>query len=261
MGGRWTPGRHSGFHGLVQQPEPTKPRNPHDEDRSARPRSSHGLARLPRGQRCRCGPLTATSPRPTRAEIERARDGTVGDVLAPGLTVVFCGINPSLYSAAVGHHFARPGNRFWPTLQRSGFTPRLLAPEEDARLLDFGLGVTNLVPRATARAGELGDQELRDGAAALGRRLRAVAPRCVAIVGVSAYRTAFGDRGAVVGPQEPTLGGVAVWVLPNPSGLNAHYTLPALVTAFGELHHHLHAAPGRGGGSVAREHVALPDPG
>jgi len=183
-------------------------------------------------------------PRPTRVEIENARGGTVPDVVAPGLTVVFCGINPSLYSAAVGHHFARPGNRFWPVLHRSGFTPRQLAAEEDARLIEFGLGITNLVPRATARADELSDQELRDGAVALGRRLRSVPPRWVAIVGVSAYRIAFGARKAGIGPQAGSLGDAAVWVLPNPSGLNAHYSLAALVAAFRDFRQYVEAKAG-----------------
>jgi TDG/mug DNA glycosylase family protein len=172
---------------------------------------------------------------PTKAELEAARGRTVPDVLAPGLDVVFVGINPGLWSGALGHHFARPGNRFWKTLHGAGFTDRVLAPQDERELLRFGLGVTNLVPRTTARADELSDDEIRAGAAGLDRRLARFRPRVVALLGITAYRTGFGRVRATVGPQDETLGTSRLWVLPNPSGLNAHYQLPQLVARFAEL--------------------------
>lgn len=154
---------------------------------------------------------------------------------ADGLRVLFCGINPGLMSAAAGHHFARPGNRFWPVLHASGFTPRRLAPEEERELLDHGLGITNVVARATARADELSTEEYREGGRLLTEKVERLRPRRLAVVGVGAYRTAFGERKAVVGPQERTVGGARVWVLPNPSGLNAHWPLPAMAEEYGRL--------------------------
>jgi TDG/mug DNA glycosylase family protein len=173
--------------------------------------------------------------KPTAQAVADAAGKIIPDVIAPGLRVLFCGINPSLYSAAVGHHFARPGNRFWPALFPAGFTPRLLSPFEDGDLPRLGLGITNLVGRATATAAELDDAELRDGALRLERKLRRHRPYWVAFVGVSAYRTALGRPRAVIGPQEERLTGAGVWVLPNPSGLNAHYQLPALARLFADL--------------------------
>jgi double-stranded uracil-DNA glycosylase len=173
--------------------------------------------------------------RPTPAELAAARQLTIHDVIAPGLRVLFSGINPGLYSAATGYHFARPGNRFWPALYRSGFTPRQLRPDEQEQLLGLGLGITNIVDRATARADELTPQELRDGGAALLAKAARARPRWLAVVGVTAYRTAFGHPGAGVGPQEPTADDTRLWVLPNPSGLNAHWTASGLAEAFGEL--------------------------
>jgi TDG/mug DNA glycosylase family protein len=172
--------------------------------------------------------------RPSRALIEAARGGTVPDVVAPGLRVLFCGVNPSLYSAAVGHHFARPGNRFWPTLHGAGFTDRLLSPFEDRLLLSYGLGCTNLVARATARADELETHELLAGAARLRRRVLECGPEWLAVLGVGAYRTAFGTP-ASGGLQPGRIGATRLWLLPNPSGLNAHYQLPALVERCAEL--------------------------
>jgi double-stranded uracil-DNA glycosylase len=172
---------------------------------------------------------------PTRAELEAARDRLLPDVVAPGLRVLFSGINPGLVSAWSGHHFARPGNRFWPALHRSGFTPRLLRPEEQERLLALGLGVTNVVARATARADELTPVELVEGGALLRDKVRALEPRWLAVVGVTAYRAAFASPRARVGPQEETIGTTRVWVLPNPSGLNAHYTPEALAAEFARL--------------------------
>ncbi len=174
-------------------------------------------------------------PRPTPADLAAARDRTIPDVIAAGLRVVFAGINPGLYSAATGRHFARPGNRFWPALHRSGFTPRLLHPDEQEQLLGLGLGITNIVARATARADELRPGELRDGGRALAAKVDRLRPQWLAVVGVTAYRTAFGAPGARVGPQEESLGGSHVWVLPNPSGLNAHWSAESLAGEFARL--------------------------
>ena len=179
-----------------------------------------------------------TRSRPTPADLEAARNRTIPDVLPePGalFDVLFCGINPGLYSAATGWHFARPGNRFWPALHLSGFTPRLLAPSEQDLLPGFGLGITNLVARATAQAAELDAAELRVGHEHLAALTRSRRPRFVAIAGVTAYRTAFGQPRASLGPQPDRLDGARLWVLPNPSGLNAHKTLPMLAADFSEL--------------------------
>jgi TDG/mug DNA glycosylase family protein len=173
--------------------------------------------------------------RPTPAEVAAARGRTLPDVIAPDLRVLFCGINPSLYSAAAGHHFARPGNRFWKALLAAGFTERLLDPSEDRDLLERRLGVTNLVRRATANAAELGDDELRRGARRLAATVRRTRPHFVAFCGIDAYRVAFGRPATTVGPQPERLAGARVWVLPNPSGLNAHYQLPDLAEAFRRL--------------------------
>lgn len=174
-------------------------------------------------------------PKPSRAELEAARGKTIKDVIGPGLRVLFCGINPGLYSGATGHHFARPGNRFWPALHRSGFTPRLLSPYEERELLGFGLGITNVVARTTAVASELTTEEYVAGGRRLARKVRRFEPDLLAILGVTAYRIAFGDKDAGVGPQEATIGSTRLWVLPNPSGLNAHYQLPALAKEFRRL--------------------------
>jgi double-stranded uracil-DNA glycosylase len=172
---------------------------------------------------------------PTKAELEAARGRAVPDVLARDLAVVFVGINPGLWSGAVGHHFARPGNRFWKALHRSGFTDRQLRPEDEAELLERGLGITNLAARTTATAGELTNDELRNGTRELDRRLAPLRPRFVAVLGIGAYRTAFQRPRAALGPQDERLGASRLWVLPNPSGLNAHYQLDALVERFREL--------------------------
>jgi len=159
----------------------------------------------------------------------------IPDVIAPGLDVLFCGINPSLYSAAAGHHFARPGNRFWRALHGAGFTPHVLAPAQDRSLLAHGCGLTNLVARATASADELGDDELVAGRRTLARKVARHAPRAVAVLGIGAFRAAFAQPDAEPGRQPQRLGPSALWLLPNPSGLNAHYQLPALVQAFEAL--------------------------
>jgi TDG/mug DNA glycosylase family protein len=168
--------------------------------------------------------------RPSKTQIASAHGATIPDILSFGLDVVFCGINPSLYSAAVGHHFARPGNRFWKALHESGFTDRLLSPFEDGLLPAFGLGLTNMVARATSAAEELSVVELVTGASILARKIMSWEPKILAVLGVSAYRIAFGDPGARVGPQDRRLGSTGVWLLPNPSGLNAHYR-PADIAA------------------------------
>lgn len=156
-------------------------------------------------------------------------------MIADGLDVLFCGINPGLYSGATGHHFARPGNRFWPALHRSGFTPRQLDPSEKEELLGLGLGITNIVARTTARADELEADEVKAGAAALRRKVLRRKPRWLAPLGLGAYRIGFGDAKARVGPQEATIGDTRVWLLPNPSGLNAHYQLDDLAAEFARL--------------------------
>jgi TDG/mug DNA glycosylase family protein len=160
---------------------------------------------------------------------------TIPDVIAPDLKVLFCGINPGLLSGATGRHFARPGNRFWPALFRSGFTPRLLKPEEQEELLDFGLGITNVVARTTAKASELSKEEYVKGGEILRAKVLAQRPAWLAVVGIGAYRIAFAEPKATVGRQARTIGDTKVWVLPNPSGLNAHYTAETLGRAFGEL--------------------------
>ena len=159
--------------------------------------------------------------RPTREELANSYSKTIADVLAPGLDVVFCGINPGRYSGATGFHFAGPGNRFWPALFASGFTDRLLLPSEVGLLPNYGLGITNLVARTTARADELDDDELREGLKRLARKVKRYEPKWVAVVGLGAYRVGFDKPKATVGPQAELLAGARVWVLPNTSGLNA----------------------------------------
>jgi double-stranded uracil-DNA glycosylase len=173
--------------------------------------------------------------RPTKAQIAAAVNHTIPDLVGSGMVVLFSGINPSLYSAATGHHFARPGNRFWPALFRSGFTPRQLDPAEQPLLPSLGLGITNVVARATTRADELTPAELIAGGAHLAALASRWAPQFVAVLGVTAYRTAFAQPEATFGPQPATIGNARVWVLPNPSGLNAHYTVETLAAAFADL--------------------------
>jgi TDG/mug DNA glycosylase family protein len=172
---------------------------------------------------------------PSRAELAAAAGKRVPDVVAPDLAVIFCGINPGLWSAAVGHHFARPGNRFWKVLHVAGFTDELLAPSEERRLLVVGVGVTNLVSRATASADELGRDELRRGRRNLERKAQRWRPGVIAFLGLTAYRTAFDRPAAVVGEQEEQLGSIRLWLLPNPSGAQAFYQLDAMVRSFRSL--------------------------
>lgn len=173
--------------------------------------------------------------KPTRADLLAAQNKTVRDVIAPDLRVLFCGINPGLYSGATGHHFARPGNRFWPTLHQAGFTPRQFHPSEERELLEYGYGITNLVTRATATAEELSPEELVAGQRRLKTKIKRYSPRVVAILGIGAFRTAFGQKSITPGRQLEALGNTIVWVLPNPSGLNAHYRLSGLVEQFRAL--------------------------
>jgi TDG/mug DNA glycosylase family protein len=173
--------------------------------------------------------------RPTKADLLAAADKTVPDVIGPGLLVLFCGINPGLYSAATGHHFARPGNRFWPTLHAAGFTDRLFHPSEERELLALGYGITNVVERASATADKLSQAEMIAGGKRLKTRVKRYAPRFLAVLGVGAYRVAFDHPKAALGLQPDVIDETQVWVLPNPSGLNAHYQTKELVAVFREL--------------------------
>ena len=173
--------------------------------------------------------------RPTKADLEAARGKTIADVTAKNLNVLFCGINPGLYTAAVGHHFARPGNRFWPAMHQGGFTPTLMSPFDSHRLLEWNYGITNMCPRPTAMAHQLSTHELRKGAKALTRKILRYKPRFVAIIGITSYRIAFGRKDARLGLQPETIGDSKIWVLPNPSGLNAHYQVSDLAKLFAKL--------------------------
>ncbi len=177
----------------------------------------------------------SNSWKPTKEQISSAHDKTVPDLIGPGLNVLFCGINPSLYSAAVGHHFARPGNRFWPALHASGFTPRLLSPFEGRDLLGLACGITNVVDRATATAAEVSNGEFVEGGRQLEEKIRRHRPAFVAFLGITAYRAAFARPHASIGLQAETMAGTRLWVLPNPSGLNAHYQIADLARLFRAL--------------------------
>jgi double-stranded uracil-DNA glycosylase len=198
---------------------------------------------------------------PSRADLAAAAALTIPDVAGPGLRVLFCGINPGLYSAATGHHFARPGNRFWPALHQSGFTDRLLQPAEQWLLPGLGLGITNVVARASARADELSADELRAGGERLAGLTARLAPQWLAVLGVTAYRTAFGQPRAAVGPQPDEIGGARVWILPNPSGLNAHWSASKLATAFRDLRLRVADRASPTSGSSVRTVDLLPVPG
>jgi double-stranded uracil-DNA glycosylase len=170
--------------------------------------------------------------KPTQADLLAAAGKTIEDVIGPGLRILFCGINPGLYSGYTGHHFARPGNRFWPTLYAAGFTPRLLKPAEERELLTLGYGITNLVTRATATAAELTAAELVAGGQRLLAKVEQYQPQVLAVLGISAYRSAFKRPQAQIGEQTERMGPARLWVLPNPSGLNAHYTPADLARVF-----------------------------
>ena len=173
--------------------------------------------------------------KPTKQDIQAATGKMMSDILAPDLTIMFCGINPSLYSVAVGHHFARPGNRFWKAIHFAGFTDRLLKPFEDRELLQYGYGVTNIADRATARADQLTADELIAGHQQLAAKVEHYRPKVLAVLGISAYRTAFARPKATIGRQSECIHDTIVWVLPNPSGLNAHYQLADLTRSYQEL--------------------------
>jgi TDG/mug DNA glycosylase family protein len=172
---------------------------------------------------------------PTPAEIAAAEGKTLADLIAPDLKILFCGINPGLYTAAIGHHFGRPGNRFWPALFAAGFTDRLLSPYEEHELLPRGYGITNIVARASARAEHLSDDELRQGARILERKVSRYRPELIAFLGITAYRIAFQRPRAVLGLQVEMLAESKIWLLPSPSGLNAHHSPADLARLFGEL--------------------------
>lgn len=173
--------------------------------------------------------------KPTKKQLAEAVNKTVPDLVARDLEVLFVGINPGLYTAAVGHHFARPGNRFWKVLYLSGFTPRQLSPFEEKELLTYKCGVTNMVARTTATAAELSADEIVTGGKRLTKLVVKYKPKTVAVLGVQAYRGAFDNKRATVGLQNTEISDVPVWVLPNPSGLQAHYQLEDMVTLFGHL--------------------------
>jgi TDG/mug DNA glycosylase family protein len=173
--------------------------------------------------------------KPTREQLLAATSKTVRDVIAPNLRVLFCGINPGLYTAAVGHHFARPGNRFWPALHAGGFTDRVLSPFDEHELLKSGYGITNVVSRTTATADQLSRDEIIAGGEQLRAKVLRYKARVLAVLGVGAYRTAFNQPKATIGRQAETIGDTILWVLPNPSGLNANYQAPDLARLFGEL--------------------------
>jgi len=173
--------------------------------------------------------------KPSREQLVAATGKTVPDVIGPDLSVLFCGINPGLYSGATGHHFARPGNRFWPVLHGAGFTERQLMPWEEQELLSQHCGITNLVARTTASADELKTDELVIGRRKLLAKVNRYAPRFVAVLGITAYRSAFERPKATLGRQTESLGNATVWVLPNPSGLNAHHQLKDLTRLFRAL--------------------------
>jgi len=173
--------------------------------------------------------------KPTKEQLLAATDKTVRDVIATDLRVLFSGINPGLYTAAVGHHFARPGNRFWPALYAAGFTERVLSPFDERELLKSGYGITNVVMRATASADSLTKDEIVAGGEKLRAKVLRYRPRVLAVLGLGAYRTAFNQPKATVGRQEERLGATVLWVLPNPSGLNANYQAPELARLFREL--------------------------
>ena len=179
--------------------------------------------------------MTSKTFKPTREQLAAAHGKAVPDLIAPDLRVLFCGINPGLYSAATRHHFARPGNRFWPALHLAGFTPRVVSPFDERELLDLGLGITNVVARGTAAADELAPDELRRGAKNLGAKVRRYESKFLAVLGVGAYRAAFDRPKAKLGLQDETIGPTRLWVLPNPSGLNAHHQPEHLAAAFRDL--------------------------
>lgn len=190
---------------------------------------------MPSSPKSRAHAVAPLRSKPSADDLRAAVHKRLRDIIAPDLRVLFCGINPGLYSAAVGHHFGRPGNRFWPALHASGFTPHLFHPSQDRSLLSLGLGITNVVPRTTASADQLTTAELLAGAAALRRKLLRFRPRVLAMVGLTAYRVAFSMPRAAIGLQPTLIGDTQIWLLPNPSGLNAHHQPADLARLFSDL--------------------------
>ena len=178
--------------------------------------------------------------RPTKEEIVASVDKTVPDVIAPNLKVLFCGINPGLYTAAIGHHFGRPGNRFWKAMFEAGFTDHLFDPSEEQKLLEKGYGITNIVSRSTLAAADLSNSELITGGENLKEKVLVYKPKFLAVLGIQAYRTVFHQSRATLGKQDETIGDTKIWVLPNPSGLNAHYTPKQLARLFEQLRVSIH---------------------
>jgi len=173
--------------------------------------------------------------KPNKEQIAQSVNKQISDIIAPGIKLLFCGINPGLYTAAIEKHFGRPGNRFWPSLFAGGITPRLYSPFEQHLLLLDNIGITNLVNRATARADEVGEKELQKGAEALSEKIAKYKPEAVAILGITTYRTAFKKPKAKLGIQEDVISGARIWMLPNPSGLNAHFQIKELGLLFAQL--------------------------
>jgi len=183
--------------------------------------------------------------RPTKAQLSAARGKKVPDLIAPGLKILFVGINPGLYSAAIGHHFGRPGNRFWPALFASGLTPRLFSPFEETKLLKRGIGIVNIVDRATVGSAELDAEEFKEGAKRLNRKLLRFRPKLAAMLGIEPFKIAYGRPKPTLGPQDVTIGGTRLWLLPNPSGLNAHFQIPDLARLFRALGRSATSSPRR----------------
>jgi TDG/mug DNA glycosylase family protein len=179
--------------------------------------------------------MAARSGSPGRDQLAAAEGRSVPDIIAKDLDVLFCGVNPGLWSAVVGHHFARPGNRFWKALHLSGFTPTLISPDHERDLLTYRLGITNIVDRATRSAGELGKTDLQEGATRLEAKVGRWRPRCVAVLGMGAYRLAFGRPRARLGLQPEPMGSSRLWLLANPSGAQARYQLYDVVGQLREL--------------------------
>jgi TDG/mug DNA glycosylase family protein len=173
--------------------------------------------------------------KPTKEQVAGAKGKSIPDVIAPDLKVIFCGINPGLYTAAIGHHFGRPGNRFWPALHAGGFTPTQFSPFEEQQLIPLGYGITNVVNRATAQASELSNEELVEGGKELVKKVLKYRPKILAVLGIVAYRAAFDRKSARLGKQKENIGQSQLWVLPNPSGLNAHFQIKELGKIFKEV--------------------------
>lgn len=174
--------------------------------------------------------------KPTKEQVQAAAGKTIPDLISTDLKVLFCGINPGLYSGATGYHFARPGNRFWPALNAAGYTEEILKPDQGAMLLAAGYGITNLVERSTASAAEVTSEELISGRLMLEQKLQKFSPAILAVLGITAFHTAFDCNDAAFGLQKGKLKNVEIWILPKPSGLNAHFTPPALAEAFRDLY-------------------------